>query len=143
LKWAAPAASSGPAFSAYGTTTQNLTQFTFTKVTFGSEEFDTAGNFASSRFTPTTAGYYQLDTTVSFDSNTARAILLFYKNGSNYCRVEDITSSVAYGTINGAILMYLNGSSDYVEVYAQLHASSPNLPSGQTTSNFSGVWIRS
>jgi hypothetical protein len=143
LKWAAPTTSSGPAFSAYGTSTQSLSSATFTKVTFGSENFDTAGNFASSRFTPTTAGYYQINTTVPYDNNANRAIISFYKNGSAYMRAADITTSTAYGTLNGSIIMNFNGTTDYVEVYAQLHAASPNIPAGQTTSDFSGVWIRS
>ena len=61
LKWATPSASSGPAFKVYKSADQGITASTFTKVTFNTEEFDTAGNFASNAFTPTKAGYYQLN----------------------------------------------------------------------------------
>ena len=57
---AANVAGNGPAFSAYQSTLQSFSSNTVTKVLFQTEEYDTNSNFASSRFTPTVAGYYQL-----------------------------------------------------------------------------------
>jgi len=46
----------GPAFSAFASTSQTVSSATFTKVIFGSEDYDTNNNFASSTFTPAVAG---------------------------------------------------------------------------------------
>ena len=50
-----------PAFSAYSNTAQTFVNGVEQKVTFAVENWDTNNNFASSRFTPTVAGYYQLN----------------------------------------------------------------------------------
>ena len=55
------AATAAPAFSAYSTTNQSIPQEVSTKIVFNAENFDTNNNFASSRFTPTVAGYYQIN----------------------------------------------------------------------------------
>jgi hypothetical protein len=61
----------GPAFSAYLNSAQSLSSQTHTKVTLDVENFDTNSNFASSRFTPTVAGYYQVNGSVMFASITS------------------------------------------------------------------------
>ena len=62
---AAGVAGNGPAFSAYQSTQQTgISSATFTKVNFQTEEFDTNSNFASSTFTPTIAGYYQINSVI-------------------------------------------------------------------------------
>ena len=78
----------GPTFSVYSTTVQNVTSATATKVTFNTEEWDTNNNFASSTFTPTVAGYYQIDAMlrVSASGAIANAWVALYKNGSIYKR---------------------------------------------------------
>jgi hypothetical protein len=141
--WATPAASGGPAFSARAATGQNITANTATKVTFGTEDFDTAGNFASSRFTPTTAGYYQINTTVvtSTDSNHYHEVWI-YKNGAFSARVGSFGSILNAAGSGGAII-YFDGSSDYVEVYARVGGSNTRIDSGDGQTVFSGVWIRS
>jgi hypothetical protein len=72
-----------PAFSARAATTQSLPNATYTKVTLGTEEFDTNSNFASSRFTPTVAGYYIITGSVIVQSQASAVIVLIYKNGSS------------------------------------------------------------
>ena len=81
-----------PAFEA----TKNAVQYGITldtdvKITYETEIFDTAGNFASSRFTPTTAGkyfVYSLQRLITETNGTlTRAILKLYKNGSQYQNV--------------------------------------------------------
>ena len=51
-----------PAFYAYKSTSQVIPTTVITKIDFGTEDFDTNSNFASSRFTPTTAGKYYIET---------------------------------------------------------------------------------
>jgi len=134
----------GPAFSATPTTTQAVTTATFTKVTLGTENFDTNNNFASSRFTPTVAGYYQLNASLyPVSTNSANYIwALIYKNGTAYGYG---TSAGAASTQDGvsvaSTLVYLNGSTDYVELYCYVTGTSPVVQNGAAT-QFSGFLAR-
>jgi hypothetical protein len=75
----------GPAFSAYASSSQNITANTLTLVTLGTELFDTNNNFASSRFTPTVAGYYQINGIVRGTGTTMTLLQAsIYKNGSAF-----------------------------------------------------------
>ena len=132
MKWAAPSSSALPAFSAYATTNQSLSSGVWTKVTFGSEDFDTNTNFASSRFTPTVSGYYQINAAVQMGATSGGAdqYLAFYKNGANYKTAGYMINN---GTNAGSITLFLNGSTDYVEVYVNKTGTSP------TTFDFSSV----
>jgi hypothetical protein len=114
------AATAAPAFSAYLGTLQSIAQNTFTKVSFNTEEFDTNSNYDSVtnyRFTPTVAGYYQVNTYISYTTGqgTSETVLSIYKNGSAIKQITDaLASSYTYG---GTVLVYLNGSTDYIEAY--------------------------
>jgi hypothetical protein len=117
-------AGTGPAVNVWKSSSQNISASTWTKATFDQEEFDTNSNFASSTFTPTVAGYYQvnasanLSNTTNFASSTQVGI---YKNGSLYKRaswnaaggntyINDTTQCISTVT-------YMNGTTDYLEVY--------------------------
>lgn len=139
-----------PAFFAYKNDgDQSITTATFTKVTFSAEEYDTNSNFASSRFTPTVAGYYQTSSVITNANGTTptRQIVMLYKNGSAYAPFVDSLNSSTYRN-GGSCLVYLNGSSDYVEIYAYLVGSAGmTLQSGSSTNVglntwFSGVLVR-
>ena len=108
-----------PAFSAYQSSTQTITATTFTKVTFTTEEFDTNNNFASSTFTPTVAGYYQLNAQVSVGATfVTRELIAIYKNGVIYKTGTDLfpsSSATSRGIISS--LVYANGTTDYFDVY--------------------------
>jgi len=144
LKWQAPTSSSGPAFKAYKSAGQSITGSTFTKVTFDTEDFDTASNFASNRFTPTTAGYYQISAfaEMSGTGTLTTALLTIYKNG---VRAGDCFGHPAkQGGYSD--LFYANGSSDYFEVYVYITFSGGfEVVDGVNNyrSRFAGVWIRS
>lgn len=109
-----------PAFSAFKTSNQSVSASTWVKITFDSEQFDTANCYSSSRFTPNVAGYYVINcnimvTTPSTSSYIQHAI---YKNGSSFSLITEtqVTSS-SYVSVPGSVLIYLNGSTDYVEIY--------------------------
>ena len=121
----------GPAFSAYkNSASQSVTSSTFTKITFDTELFDTNNNFASSTFTPTVAGYYQINAGMSTSGSgtLSRVILMAYKNGSAYYFMQDLL--IANYRYSGSCLIYCNGSTDYIEVYAYLVGTSPMLENG-------------
>ncbi len=119
-----------PAFSAYlNTGAQTLSNATWTKLTFNAEEFDTNNNFDATtnyRFTPTVAGYYQIDVSMYFDysvSQFTNAEGAIYKNGSAFKKVVQ-QGYGGYGTGVISTLIYMNGSTDYLEVYAYISGGS-------------------
>lgn len=115
-KLAANVAGNGPAFSLYATTTTSLSTSVFTKVAFNGTEFDTTGGMiSSSRFTPTIAGYYYITGSAYF-SAAAESFVEIYKNGSGNKRGTDHGAQVYSRMTSG--LVYLNGSTDYVEIIA-------------------------
>ncbi len=106
----------GPAFYAYQSSAQSVSGATTTKVQFQTELFDTANCFDSTtnyRFTPTVAGYYQFNAGVSVGGATQLQIANIYKNGAIATQGMDSTASQSAVSA----LLYLNGSTDYVEVY--------------------------
>jgi hypothetical protein len=138
-----------PAFSAYAGSAQNTTSNVYTKVQFPNEEFDTNSNFDSStnyRFTPTVAGYYQINASVSVNGAPTRFAVQLYKNGSAYKMFTDITcgTGTTPNAISGSAVVYFNGSTDYVEVYAN-QVGATGFYSNSTTvfTWFNGSFIRS
>jgi hypothetical protein len=132
-----------PAFSAYQSTLQSLAASTFTKLDFQTEEFDTNNNFASSRFTPTVAGYYQLNGGVGASASGGILVCNFYKNGTTYKSGSFIPNNALGSVATASIIVYLNGSTDYVELYGyQSSASSSNTIANGTFTYFNGSMVR-
>lgn len=136
-----------PAFSAYATTTQTITVATYTKVNFDTEEYDTNSNFASSRFTPTVAGYYQLNAAVlEYGSGVpTRASCVIYKNGSAYKLGQDFqigtTGYISSTTVNS--LGYANGTTDYFEIYVSIATvGTPQIFGRSDVTYFNGSLVR-
>ncbi len=106
-----------PAFSAYSSTNQAFTSGVTTKVTLDTEVFDTANCFASSRFTPNVAGYYQINAKIRVTGTNCTASVNIYKNGAQNIIGSYLaaTSSVVFSV--ASTVLYLNGTTDYVELY--------------------------
>jgi hypothetical protein len=139
----------GPAFSAYSNANQNISSGTYTKIALQTKEFDTNSNFDNAtnyRFTPTVAGYYQINGQC-FCAGTALTYTLssIYKNGSNI-KIGSGYNGTAISNISSSVssVVYFNGSTDYVELYAIITATSPNLVGGASFyTYFSGAMVRS
>jgi hypothetical protein len=125
-----------PAFSAYQSSSQTLSAATLTKILFQTEEFDTNNNFASSTFTPTVAGYYQVTGSIRGGGTQIRTYI--YKNGSTYKLGTDVTG--AYNVMAGT-LVYCNGSTDYIEFYALFVAGGATSAASAETW-FNGCLVR-
>ena len=149
---AAGIAGTGPAFSAYMNGSQNgISATTNTKVQFNATHFDTSSCFNTStyRFTPNVAGYYQISANANLQSTTSTdsVTLQLYKNGSLY-KISGSAKPAAltFATPTLSVLVYCNGSTDYLEIYAYLDVvTSGNLyaPVGDTfRSQFSGCLVR-
>lgn len=146
---AANVAGNGPAFSYYQSVQQtNVTSATWTKVTFTSSQFDTtSGMYSSSRFTPTVAGYYQVNASVQLvGTNVAYYIsTAIYKNGSSYSQnTLSNGNSNFYPQSTGSSIVYLNGSTDYIEIYAfGSQLGNWNVFNTQSGTYFNAALIRS
>jgi len=117
-----------PAFEAYLSANQTISDNTETKAQVNTEVFDTDGCYDNStnyRFTPTTAGKYFVYARAAVDEaagNTRNAITMIYKNGSEIARSfvnfhsgDTTDGEGASPTVTAVIDM--NGSSDYIELY--------------------------
>ena len=134
-----------PAFSAYMSADQTTTANTWTKVTFNTEEYDTASCFDSAtnyRFTPTVAGYYQINCMLSGQSGGLNGNDIgLYKNGSlfKFQRVFGATNFIEL-VIN--YVMYFNGTTDYAEIYYRSVTNAGYINGTASFSNFSGCLLR-
>jgi hypothetical protein len=134
-----------PAFSAYANSGTTIANASFTKVLFDTENFDTNNNFASSRFTPTVAGYYQISAGVSQAGTLTgnNNVLGIHKNGT-----WSVVGSTAGGSSNNGYwsvsgLLYMNGSTDYVEIYLYQNSGGTITTNTGVQTVFTGCLVRS
>jgi len=141
-KLAANVAGNGPAFRAYAGTATTVPTNTPTKLSFNTENFDTNNNFANSRFTPTVAGYYQINSSAGIDAPyAANASAQIYKNGSQYSVGYVIVGTTAIVTVSDVV--YCNGTTDYVEIYGvHVAGGDRTFVASQTGTFFSGCLVR-
>jgi hypothetical protein len=136
-----------PAFSASKTSgDQAIATSTTTKITFDTEDFDTANCFSSSRFTPNVAGYYQFTFMGQGEIITSgRVITWIYKSGSlNFFKEENLNGpSTTYPSRFVSALLYANGTTDYFEIYVrQESGSNKSVFAGTTATYFQGYLVR-
>jgi hypothetical protein len=142
-KLGAGVAGTGPAFSAYASGSQALTTGGATKILFDVEEFDTNSTFASSRFTPNVAGYYQLNANVRPNNANQEAQVSIQKNGAGYKNGSNVNvgSGNQFGTVVST-LVYANGTTDYFEVFCYIGSSSAGTSGGFQSTWFNGAMVR-
>jgi hypothetical protein len=136
----------GPAFSAYLSNAQTITNNTSTKMSLNTEVFDTNSNYDNTtnyRFTPTVAGYYQINGTVYFDSPNVYNAVFIFKNGSRYrTGVQAGNGAYSYGSTVSDIV-FMNGTTDYIELYCyQQSGASRGLVTDAGTNFMSGCLVR-
>jgi hypothetical protein len=132
--------SGGPTFSAYQSVAQSPGGATNTKIQFQTEDWDTANCFDSTtnyRFTPTVAGYYQINAGVAWSTNNYLTVAYIYKNGATHKTGVQGVNGIC--TVNS--LVYFNGSTDYIEIYAYTATSQPTVIATYNT-YFNGSFVR-
>jgi len=134
---AASLCTAGPAFSAYASSGTSLTGSSSTKILFQTTVFDTNSNYSSSRFTPTVAGYYQINCGFQAASSVDNQLYI-YKNGSVFYQGQE--STTAGSSLSS--LVYCNGSTDYIEIYAYV-GTTGTCATGATKTWFNGCLMRS
>ena len=116
-----PSSIKGPAFSA-SVTAQSFSSGVITKIACNIEQFDTNNNYDSStnfRFTPTIAGYYQVNGRIQVSTTNTNLRLIPYFNGSALINSLSSTFPSNFDTLSASWLIYCNGSTDYIEMYGQ------------------------
>jgi hypothetical protein len=141
-------AGNGPAFSAYQSTAQSaLGAAAYTKLLFQTKEFDTSSRFNNTgstvngipayAFMPDVAGYYQVNAVVTHGTSF-ETFAVIYKNGSQFKFGLDVGSSWSSSV---SCLVYCNGTTDYIEVYAYFASSvAPNI--GPQNTYFQAAMVR-
>ena len=120
---------------------QSLSSGVLTKVTFDTELFDTNNNFASSRFTPTIAGQYFFYADLHHYATSSNVCSIrntvLYKNGSAHTwnLVQENSQFGNTIKVNCSAIIEMNGTSDYVEVYARGTFSSGSYQIADDTNN--------
>jgi hypothetical protein len=141
----------GPAFSAYASAAQTVTLNTATKVAIDTENFDTNSNFdtTNNRFTPTVAGYYQVNGSLRATvATTFTSIIAYiYKNGSEFSRGQISGTLTATGSNQVAVnnIIYMNGTTDYLELYGLVNGTGTAnfvFATAASTSQFSACLVR-
>lgn len=138
---------STPTFSVYiSGSNQSFTTSTWTTVAYNAEDWDTASCYDTStyRFTPTVAGYYQINVNVglTFSGTSSVTGVGVLKNGSLY------VINVPYATYNtGSILsvsgiVYLNGTTDYITGGVYSTGTSPAVVTTGHETHMTGCLLR-
>lgn len=117
-----------PAFNAKNSSNQSITRATKTKMTLGTEVFDTDNAFASSKFTVPSgeAGKYMIIGRIQgINTENERVMCFIYKNGSQFERTENAgkaSDGSADTDVFSVDIMDLSVG-DYIELYAQVNGS--------------------
>lgn len=134
------------AFSAYKSTIQSLPNTTFNKVLFQTEEFDTTSaydNATNHRFQPLVAGYYHIIGAVQIAASASTQLCSIYKNGVEYKRGSQSGAAANSGWQSVvSALVYLNGSTDYVEIWSYQNAGGAvDISAASHATYFQGILI--
>ena len=131
-----------PSFEARLSSDQTISDDTFVKINVNEEVFDTDNCYDNStnyRFTPTVAGKYYVYWScsgIASSNNSINSNVFIYFNGSQYNGASIAGNGVMSGGSSTAIATIdFNGSSDYVEFYLKVDASSGSV---RADHNFSG-----
>ena len=138
-----------PAFTAYLGTTQSISSAIFTKLQIDTKEFDTTNDYDNTtnyRYTPSVEGYYLVTMTgyLATMADAKSALSSIYKNGGEIQRgVQTVQGATGDHTSNATTLVYMNGSTDYLEFYVwQFNGNSRNATGQRRLNNASAVLVR-
>lgn len=117
------------AVRAYKSDSNTAAPTSYAKVTFGTENFDIGGNFASSTFTAPRAGRYLISSTcggTSTGSSSSRSIsIAIYKNGTLYSEAHTAKPGGSSLPASVSITDILDlSANDTIEIYVQTSSAS-------------------
>jgi hypothetical protein len=135
----------GPAFRVYAASTVTALSTTDAKINFDTKSdsngfaFDTDNSFnlSTDGFQPKVAGYYLLSALISGSNGTSQLIASFRKNNSIFTISTQVATAARIAITD---LVYLNGTTDYVELFG-FSSPAQNTIVG-TATYFSGFLVR-
>jgi hypothetical protein len=142
-----------PAFFAYMSGDQNISNNSMTKIQYNTEDFDTNSMYDNSsnyRFTPTIAGKYFVYACATIKANAYVAYasqLNMRKNGADFIVDRATTQNDALFELTMHVegVVEFNGSSDYVEIFgfSERHSGSAqqSIVAANRRSNFGAYRI--
>jgi hypothetical protein len=138
-----------PTFAAYMASNQTVSNATLTKLNFDTKLFDTANcyNISTYRFTPNVAGYYYISLFFGFagagGTKTGVNMPYLYHSSDGNIQLGRYYYSSDYPSGAGSLLMYFNGTTDYVEPYiSQTTGGNGTIQGGLQFSRFSGCLVK-
>ncbi|NTB05785.1 tail fiber domain-containing protein [Agrobacterium tumefaciens] len=130
-----------------GGTDQALPTSTYTKLTWNTKSIDTYNNFdlGTGRFTPTIAGHYLIHLAVGCNNATQAAnacVASIVKNGTKVS--QQVNRAAEFDvTTDATVIVYLNGTSDYVEATAYNEAANAAITGTISYTYFEGSLLAS
>jgi len=105
---------------AYQSTSQSIATLSTTKVNLQTETYDNLGEFTSSRFTATQAGYYLINGNAGLDTPVANTYFntYIYKNGGVVAQTSQQTSTTNNQVNSVSTIQYL-AVGDNIELYVR------------------------
>ena len=148
VAWATPAVTGGNIFIAKMNAGYNTTNNTDGEIVFQNEVYDPDGRYNNSngRFTPNVAGYYFIDASLQFSTNSANNNFesTIWKNG-----VEQFVNRMRNPASNTDLhckvsgIVSVNGSSDYISIAAWQNSGGNLTVNPGNGSYFTGFFLRS
>jgi hypothetical protein len=139
---------STPTFAAIINAAQTVSNATLTKLNFDTKIFDTANCYSTTnyRFTPNVAGYYLISLFFGFAGagGTKTGVCMPYLNHSgNNIQLGRFQFSSDYPSGTGSIILYFNGTTDFVEPYISQSTGGNGLIQESSQFNrFSGCLVK-
>lgn len=138
---------SAPVFRATmtGASNQSLTTNVSALLNFTVLSGDAQGWFSTvnKRYTPQAEGWYQFSwaTLAEVASGTATAWSALFKNGAEYARVSQASSNINLAS-TGTVFVYMNGTTDYVDVRQTIIGTTPFVHGNPAFTNFQGCMLK-
>jgi hypothetical protein len=138
MKWATASGGSAPAFQAYLGSNQSGSDSVAMKLNINTEVFDTDSWYDTStyRYTPQKAGYYQF--TIRGSSPIIHTIYIYKNNSTQFLAI----GYNSFQSFPGSSMLYMNGTSDYVELWGLVQTAASTFTAGASNTSFEGFWVR-
>ena len=148
VQWATPAVTGGNMFIAKMNSGYITSNNTDGEIVFQNEVYDPDSRYNNSngRFTPNVAGYYYIDASLQFSTNSANNLFesTIWKNGAeqfvNRMR-NPASNSELHCKVSG--IVSVNGSSDYISIAAWQNSGGNLTVNPGNGSYFTGFFLRS
>lgn len=112
------------------------------KIYFNVSEFNVNNFFSvgttgtTSRFQPLIAGYYELNSQVLYQDGTSTRLGLLFKKQTTLINESGLSTSAGYQVISANQITYMNGSTDYIEIFGTTLGGITRIVMGQNFASY-------